>query len=231
MDVVYLNKEGENEELRYSLRTLRNVKHGHVWIFGGCPSWVDTDLVRHERRVQKASAYSSTRAHIAAACKNSNVSDPFMVWNDDFYAMEIIGDVPIMHRGTLAHALERFGGLKTGWAKGMRQTAAMLRTVRGEEEHFCYDFHAPLIIYKDQMLEALELAKEVKTDAVHLRTLYGNLDPIGGVEIEDVKMTRRNAPFPTGPWLSSGDDTFRSTIEPVLRYLFPEPCTYEKGVQ
>ncbi len=39
---------------------------------------------------------------------------------------------------------------------------------------------------------------------------------------------KKSGPFPEGAWLSSGDDTFRSTVEPVLRYLFPDKSHYEK---
>jgi hypothetical protein len=41
-------------------------------------------------------------------------------------------------------------------------------------------------------------------------------------------MLRRSDPFPAGAWLSSSDDTFRSTVEPVLRYLFADKSPYEK---
>lgn len=227
-DVVYVNKDGENPELRYSLRTLKNVKHGNVWIFGGCPSWVNQETVRYVGRMQKGSPYASTRAHIAAACNTPEVSDPFLLWDDDFYAMEWVGDVPIMHRGSLADMVDRFATLKTAWAKGLRETAALLATVDGVTDPVSYDLHVPLIVYKTQMLKALRLAEKVRTDAVHLKTIYGNIDPIGGVATPDPKLMRKSDPFPRGPWLSSGDDTFRSAVEPVLRYLFPDPSIYEK---
>jgi hypothetical protein len=91
-----------------------------------------------------------------------------------------------------------------------------------------YDVHLPLIIHKTEMREALRLAKAVRTDAVHLRSLYGAIAGLGGVEHRDPKMMRRSDPFPRGAWLSSGNDTFRSTVEPVLRYLFPDKSPYEK---
>lgn len=226
MDVVYLNKDGENPELRYSLRTLENVMHDRVWIFGGCPQWVATDMVEHRPRVQNTSPYVSTRAHLAAACNTPAVSDPFMLWNDDFYAMQWVGDVPVMHRGSLAAMAERFANTKTLWAKGLRETVAMLTHF---EDPLSYDLHVPLIVYKSAMRDALRLADKARCHAIHVRTLYGNICSLDGIEVEDPKLMRRSDPFPRGPWLSSGDDTFRSTVEPVLRYLFPDPCIYEKG--
>jgi len=92
-----------------------------------------------------------------------------------------------------------------------------------------YDLHVPLIIHKTEMREALRMANDVTVDAVHLRTLYGTLAGLGGVEHCDPKLMRRSDPFPQGAWLSSSDTTFRSTVEPVLRYLFPDKSPYEKG--
>jgi len=92
-----------------------------------------------------------------------------------------------------------------------------------------YDLHVPLVVYKEPMQEALRWAEKARCDAIHVRTLYGNLVDLGGTRIRDPKMTRRSDPFPDGPWLSSSDETFRSIIEPVLRYQFPDKCDYEKG--
>lgn len=228
MDAVYVNRDGENPELRYSLRTLKNVEHDHVWIFGGAPVWVNQDTVEFRKRMQGGSPYATTRGHITAACNTAEVSDPFMLWNDDFFAMRKVGNVPIYHRGSMSAMLERFADLKTAWAKGLRETAVMLEKRDLLEDAVSYDLHMPLIVHKAEMLEALRWAKQGRTDAIHVRTLYGALMGFGGVEHHDPKMMRRSDPFPAGAWLSSGSDTFRASVEPVLRYLFPEKSPYEK---
>jgi hypothetical protein len=227
MDVVYVCRDGENPELRYSLRTLRNVNHDRVWVFGGMPVWVDQDRVEFRKRMQTGSPYSSTRGHIAAACNTPEVSDPFMLWNDDFFAMKPVDEVPLYHRGPLEGMLERFTTTKTLWAKGLRETAHMMEERGVLEGALSYDTHLPLIVHKYEMLAALRWAKKGRTDAIHLRTLYGAWMS-GGVAHPDPKIMRKTDPFPEGAWLSSGDDTFRSTVEPVLRYLFPDASPYEK---
>lgn len=227
MDVVYVNREGENPELRYSLRTLRNVDHDKVWIFGGAPVWINPDTVEHRRRIQSGSPYASTRAHIAAACNTPEVSDPFMLWNDDFFAMQPVGTIPVYSRGPLSAMLERFATTKTLWAKGLRETAFLMEERGVLEGALSYDTHLPLIVHKYEMLAALRWAKKARTDAVHLRTLYG-VWITNSTEHPDPKIVRRSDPFPRGAWLSSGDDTFRSTAEPVLRYLFPDSSPYER---
>lgn len=229
MDIVYVNRDGDNPELRYSLRSLVNVEHDVVWVFGGAPSWLSA-TTGHRKRPQGGTPYSSTRGHIQAACNTPEVSDPFMLWNDDFYAMQYLEEIPVYHRGPLDPLLEQYSTLKTPWAKGLRETAAAMEKRGMLAGAMSYDVHLPLIIHKTQMLEALRWAETLRADAVHLRTLYGALafKPDEGVEHHDPKMMRRSDPFPRGAWLSSGADTFRSAVEPVLRYLFPEKSFYEK---
>jgi hypothetical protein len=228
MDAVYVCRDGGNPELQYSLRTLVNVDHDRVWIFGGAPNWIEPTRITYQRRRQGGSPYSSTRGHIGAACNTVDVSDPFVLWNDDFYAMREVGSVPLYHRGLLESVLEKYATLKTPWANGMRETAALMRDRGMLAGAMCYDVHLPLVVHKAEMREALRLAKNVPHEVVHVRTLYGALSGLEGVEHHDPKMRRRSHPFPRGAWLSSSDDTFRSTVEPVLRYLFPDKSPYEK---
>ena len=227
MDIVYVTKDGENPELRYSLRSLQNLTHGSVWIFGGAPSWINTDEVRFMPNRQLGTPYSSTRSHIAAACQHPAVSDPFMLWNDDFFAMKRVPTIiaPV-HRGPLAEVTN--GNTMTPWWKGLAEAHVLLERM-GLENPLCYDIHVPIVVHKNDMMHAIRLAKKARYDAFALRTVYGNIANLGGTQIEDPKMLKRSDPFPRGPWLSSRDNVFQSTVEPVLRYLFPDPSPYEKA--
>ena len=229
MDIVYVTKDGENPELRYSLRSLENVGYGQVWIFGGAPSWINTPYaVQFVRNPQRGTPYSSTRSHIAAACAHPDVSDPFMLWNDDFFAMQPVGMAPYLHRGPLVDMLEEAHRHRTPWWNGIIEADVMLEKM-GIENPLCYDIHTPIVVHKNDMMHAIRLAKKARHDTFALRTVYGNIANLGGTPINDPKMMHRNDLFPRGPWLSSRDNTFRSTVEPVLRYLFPDPSPYEKA--
>lgn len=227
MDVVYLSKDGENPELRYSLRTLGNVPHDKVWIFGGAPTWLNPDTTHHVRSPQQPTPYASTRKHLKAALDHDGVSDPFMLWNDDFYAMRFMDEVETLHRGLMSTMLENSRSM-TPWVKGLQGTMQFLIHSLDILTPLSYDLHVPIVVKKAEMREALTLSKRVKTDAIHLRSIYGNLAEIGGRVADDPKMVRRNDPFPCGPWLSSSPDTYRSAVEPVLRYLFPHGSIYER---
>lgn len=228
MDAVYVCREGENPELRFSMRTLQNVALDNVWIFGGAPRWINPDFVTHVQRRQNNTPAASTRGHIKAACLNDDVSDPFMLWNDDFYAMRLVGEIPMYHRGPLAQQISKLSHYSSPWVKGMRATLAALKD-EGFEDPLSYSVHLPLIVYKEIMLEAIFRADEANVRHFHLRTFYGNLlNPECPIYHEDPKVLRRNDPFPEGAWLSSSPNSFRSHCEPVLRYLFPYASPYEK---
>jgi hypothetical protein len=229
MDVVYVNRDGENPELRYSLRSLRqNVDHNEVWVFGGAPTWLDLNEVNYRHRNQGSNVYLAAREHLRAACNSPEVSDPFMLWNDDFFAMRPVGEVPVYHRGPFQDLLVEFAPSKIPWAKGMRETAEVMEKQGLLQCAMSYDTHLPLIIHKAEMLEAFRTARQVRANAIHLRTLYGAVANLGGEFHPDPKMLRRSVPFPPGAWLSSSPETFRSSVEPVLRYLFPDKCPYER---
>jgi hypothetical protein len=117
---------------------------------------------------------------------------------------------------------------RTAWTKGLNATAATLKRLGKRDNALSYSIHLPLIIHKAKMMEAIRLANEVSAVHVHLRTLYGVTADLGGEEYVDPKVLRRGDPFPRGPWMSSSPDSFRTSVEPVLRYLFPDESSFER---
>lgn len=233
MDAVYMVRPGPVEELRYSLRSLAaHVEHDRVWIFGSAPSWVakGPDGVRFVQQAKLATKYDTTTAHLHAMCLNPAVSDPFVLWMDDVYAVRPVGAMPRLHLGPLDARLKRYASLRSAWAQGMRATADLLAVRYPDRELISYETHAPLVVHKAAMLEALEIAKRMPVRAPHKRTLYGNIAELGGIELaSDPKWVSWSAPAPRGAWLSSDDASFRTITKPVLRWLFPDPGPYETG--
>jgi len=226
MDVVYLCRTGENEELRYSLRSLANLPHDRVWVFGGAPDWVRGVTV--VPTFQRASKHAVTTRSLRDACNHPDVSDPFALFNDDFYVTAPCADVPVLHRGSVAHVMADYAarlGVESRYLQGMAETRDLLRDL-GIAEPLSYELHVPLPVCKSEMLTALEIGMAAGIPVLHKRTMYGNLWGIGGRRIEDVKVFDWRRPVPRGPWLSSGDATFRR-VRPVLSTLFPGPSCYE----
>lgn len=249
MDVVYLCREGENnEELRYSLRSLRFTPHEQVWIFGGAPSWVNRDLVRvvpvpqAEFNFRNAwlVKYQNVRRNLSTAVETTGVAERFLLMNDDFYLTEEIQTVPVLNYGTKAqfdaYYMKRRGAVPTQYVLGEWATLAWLEEI-GIVNPLSYALHVPLPVDRDVMGHVLaDLPELLDGQPVHLRTAYGNIAEIGGLTVSDVKVERgqkgstrrmngqRIGPVPVRPELpkpfaSSSDRSFVSEQFPIGKWI------------
>lgn len=230
MDLVYLCRAGENEELRYSLRSVAaNLPHDRVWIFGEPPAWVTgCEVVLID---QSASKFDNCEASLRAVLDHPEVSDPFVLMNDDFFVMREVWGIEPLSLGTVTAVLEQYAGrgIKgSNYLERMARTRATLRLL-GFDEPMSYEAHVPMLFEKSKLRTILdEFGAASGVVGAHYRTLYGNLYCIGGRVIEDVKVYDYDKPVPQGDFASSLDTKFYA-IYPVLRYLFPDAGPYELG--
>ena len=88
MDLVYICRSGDNEELRYSIRSMvANVPHDNLWVVGGKPSWY---IGKHIPVKQSDDKYDNARNNLKAIVESSEISDRFILVNDDFYVTKPI---------------------------------------------------------------------------------------------------------------------------------------------
>jgi hypothetical protein len=224
-DVVYINRPGdENEELRYSLRSLRNLPHDRVFIVGYSPVWVrGCESITVDRANGK---HVSAERNLIAACNSLEVSDPFYVFNDDFYVMRPMEQIPTLHEGPLDQVIEahREG---SAYRFAMKATYDRLLEI-GIPEPLGYELHTPMLIEKLGMQMALSLGPKII--GMHNRTMYGNLMEVGGAQTADVKVypNDKSKSYEAWPLLSTSDRTFK--YHPIGRYIresFPDPSRYE----
>ncbi|MEX2132961.1 MAG: hypothetical protein WEB67_02375, partial [Acidimicrobiia bacterium] len=183
LDVVYLVRQGDNPELRYSLRSLRNVAHGRVWIVGHKPEWVTG--CRHIPIRQTSDKWANTRAGLLAACTHPDIGR-FQLWNDDFYALQPT-EIPVWHQGPIEP--DRRNRNAPTHLDGGAATFRLLQRW-GVDPVLDYGVHVPMVIDGQRMVEAFERAGD-RIPALHRRTLYGNLSQIGGEQVEDVTVGNR----------------------------------------
>lgn len=185
MDVVYINRPGDdNEELRYSLRSLRNIPHDRVWMVGYCPVWVQgVDVISLERMRDKQ---SSALTNLIAACQSLEISDPFLIFNDDFFVMQPQESMPTLHLGDLDKVIQEHRP-GTAYRHAMERTRDRL-ALNHPGPMYSYEAHCPMVIEKTGMLLALSLGSDIH--GLHNRTMYGNLMEVGGTETHDFKVYR-----------------------------------------
>lgn len=228
--VVPVREAAINQPLRFALRSWEaNLPHRHVWIVGYRPAWLGG--VGHIRTRQTGTKYQNTTAAVRAACEHPQVSETFLLCNDDMFVMQRQrGGMPVLHRGPVAQVEAYYLARSSGaYLRGMRETAALL-ALHGFEDPLSYELHVPMPVGKAGMLAALDLAKGLTV--VHKRTLYGNLAGLGGEEIADVKILHRG---PRGydrtqQFLSTMPDSFANgAVGAHIRASFPRASRYENA--
>lgn len=200
MDIVYPLKKvlggATFNEFRYSLRSLRNLPHENVFVVGGKPAWFKG---QHIRTVQTESKYLNLCHNIEVACSSDEISDPFTIFNDDFFVLEPIDEVPTRWRETPDESLIRYERFRMpGWHKHLTEIVEKIPNV-----HRSYELHVPMVVHKAPMLEALSI-----TRGPLWRTAYGAVAGLGGTQLPDVKIMKIDAPVPEGPFASTEDRIF-----------------------
>lgn len=227
LDVVYLCRSGPNEELRYSLRSLRFVEHERVWIFGDPPGWVEG--VEVIKIAQGSNKYANAQAALLAICSHPEISESFVLMNDDFFALRPTTVNPL-HWGRLDRIVDLYYDARikeSRYMVYMSRTLAALRALKIKRP-LCYELHVPMVF------EKAKLASIIETSGFGVgllfRSMYGNVYRIGGERIEDVKVYARGGMLPEfEEWVSSDDVAFDYVREAALEGILGEPGPYERA--
>lgn len=223
MDVVYplASKTGDpTDELRYSLRSLQNIPHDRVWVLtNNLPQWI-ANVEWLEVGDPSNTRYKNTTRKLKVAAECSDISDDFMWWNDDFYALKPTG-IPVWHKGELPTIKVPD---ESGWLYVKRQTRNLLERLGCSTVD--YEMHLPMVFNKSRLRETITVLDNI----AHPRSVYGNMWQIGGVLHADVKIRDKKTPLPDWDWLSTYNASYTDgVVGRQLRELFDEPCEYEEA--
>lgn len=229
-DIVYLLKDGPNEELRYSLRSVeKNFPHDRIIFVGGKPADITPDIYI-EVRQDSPTKWTNTRHSLTMAVQDTRVSEDFWLFNDDFFIMADYDKTQAEFDGELMQHIEevemRHGMLQSRYTKLLRHLHKTL-TDAGIENPKNYAIHRPMLINKTKALRTLQDFP----DEPMFRALYGNINRIGGHQVKDCKFTPWLKPSTRGATvISTEDNSFRTgDIGKKIREAFPEPSRWEKN--
>lgn len=224
MDIVYFVKDGlNNEELRYSLRSVcKNLKFDRVWIFGGCPRDIVPDVRIRVEQTGKTK-WDKVRNMFRMAAENKELSDDFILFNDDFFVMQYTEEIKTLYHCTFD---ERIAQLPKGeYRDNLQTTCDFLK--ESIDTPLSYELHVPFVFNKQKLLELIDKYPDLRST----RSLYGNLYNIGGEKSDDVKAfnDRPNFDYQNTRFLST-DDGVVNINNNVWRYIkrnFSSKCKYE----
>lgn len=220
MDCVIPYKTSFSDEIKYCLRSLKNVPHGEVFVIGDKPK-LNVKHIAYEQTVDIA---SNTLNIINLAVESEDISEDFIYIHDDMYILNPIKRIPVHHRGLYKAIIGSYErrGVNNFYVQRMRKTYNKLLML-GIKEPICYELHIPFVINKTKWRN---VAQHI-TPSLNKLSMYGNLNHIGGSYIQDVKVRTRDW-MPQGNFVSTHDTTFNvNRAGRKIAELFYEKSEYE----
>jgi hypothetical protein len=229
VDFVYTCRDGENEELRYSIRSVLNsFPDATIWVAGGKPSWYIGNYINID---QVSNGHTNQLANFMAVCNSDKIPDNFILMNDDFFIINKINNIEYFYSGLLQDKVDLYLDLvgDNSYVRRLMQTLSRLHKY-GIAHPLDYEMHIPFPVEKDKFKVVLE-----KDSRFNWRSIYGNVFKVGGEQIEDVKvyetgnLTKKSFDYQNNKsdFLSTLDSSFNK-IEQRLKELFPNKSIYEK---
>ena len=218
MDLVYICRDGDNEELRYSIRSaVANLPHDNIWVVGGKPDWYTGNFIRTKQNGLK---FDNARNNLNVACRRHEISSDFILMNDDFFIMKPVESIQPYHRGLLQDHIDL---VKTSpaYREMLVDTLSVVSHIQ-DGPIYSYEVHAPMVMNKKRLFNVLRLP-------ALWRSAYGNIHSVGGTQHDDVKVfsgTGLSDMKSDLPFLSSNDETFNE-FSNLLEEMFPNPSKYE----
>lgn len=224
MDCVYICRPGDNEELRYSIRSVvQNLPHKDIWVIGYKPKWYIGNFISVENTTTK---FENIRLALKTAAEDQRISNDFILMNDDFFIINPVKTVVPLHGGLLIDKINRYRDIlgPNRYVTILENTYKFLIKSKIENP-LDYDIHTPMPMNKNNVLKII--------NRKHFpRSLYGNIFNIGGELIKDVKVyPKDNLMWQeidiNSSYLSAQDDSFDIIYNEKLKQMFNKPSKYE----
>lgn len=207
---------GNGEELRFALRSLKNIKNwnGKLILVGDRPKWLkDTKNLEYIPTPSYPFSFYDVEQKIYTAL--DYIKDRFILSNDDIYITEPT-EVGVYHQGIIKQDLSTHH----------KRCKVRTRDYLADNSYNTFDFevHAPMVMERDKRLIVHDIVKdELKSKALQPRSIYGNIFSENAERIDDKKTYTDE--LPEGLFIS----TFRYSdkIGEQLGAMFPEESEFE----
>jgi hypothetical protein len=219
MDFVYICRNGENEELRYSIRSLvKNFDNINLWVVGGKPNWYIGNFIDVYDTGNK---FTNINNCYSAILNELKISDEFVLMNDDFFILKPEEKYEY-HSGFLIDKIishsNQYGN--TAYARALNGALRELKKI-GVSKPLNYDIHTPMTLKKALLADVLGLS-------LAPRSMYGNLFIKDSISIDDVKIYKNTTNVGLSGRLISTEDNSFGLIRDMLKETFLDKTQYEK---
>lgn len=226
LDIAYCVKQNlDNEELRYSLRSLENLPHSRVFIYGYIPSWAQ-NVIERPKTQRGNNKWEKTADSLWQIANDKDLSEDFILFNDDFFVMNPQTTLPYYIHKTLEGRIQEFKdkGMISSYTFRLQDAANALH--KANRTTWNYELHLPMIFNKEKFKKLWELYPGVGAK----RSLYGNEYSVGGIPRADCKIYQTYAnPNPKIDFLSTTDASFRDgRVGKLIKERFNKKSIYEQ---
>lgn len=228
LDVFYpvLPTVDDNLELRYSLRSLANMPHGKVFIYTSKPiKWLSNEVIQVPAEILSSNKFCRVNKKIELACRNEQISENFVLMNDDFFILKPIKTLPYYADANKPTLAARSEGSNPLYGQQLKEAESCLMAAGKPCTNF--EMHMPLVVNKAKMLSTIKLRP---TNGAR-RSLYCNLNGCEPTLVNDCKLyDSLSLPDSNAAFCSSYMGSFYQD-SPLQRWLeaeFSGKCIYEK---
>lgn len=173
MDVVYLLRRWPRNciELKYSLRTLENLKHDNVYVIWFKPDRL-TNVI-HIPYFDSTKRFENVRNKYRIICENEEISDDFILMHDDNYILKPIKELKYYIRWTLQEhsdvIYERFNN--NHYYHAIKEVQKIF------PNWYSFDTHTPIIFNKDKLANIMEMYGDSLWSKRSIYCNYYNIKP------------------------------------------------------
>lgn len=225
MDIVYICRDGENEELRYSIRSvMQNLPHDNLWVVGGRPNWYKG---AHIPVIQNKTYFLNAKTNMRRVLHSDQISDKFILMNDDFFVMQPVEELQYMYSGLLLDKIQLREKQNPGdlYTKMLLKTYSELYQRSHIKQPLDYELHVPMMFEKEK------LSSVIGSQGLW-RSMYGNIYNVGGEQFTDTKIYNKDHVLSKNiiniesKYLSTEDKVFEDHKQ-WFNKLFSKPSKFE----
>lgn len=222
LDVVIPYRDSGTDELKYALRSLKNIPHRNVFICGDKPDWVSDEVICLTKHGYGVNAQHDAELNLRLALTDVRLSNQFIFMNDDFYILKPITSLPDYQTGTIRELIRRRQSAQfITYCQALEKTLSFVGP-----DALSFELHVPAIMDKiNRMHVSDEISPWLRLgDTLLPRSIYFNRYSERTERREDVKLYGFQPTLTLDDFLSTENDTNMD----VIRELFPEKSPYEQ---